>query len=228
MDERPTLTFMLCGLCDRDATLFRSFVRLVDHRTRHRWEWRQSSADLVVMHDGLREVPSHRLTLRVGRQPQDGRHASDHLGLPLRADALEDCLNALGMRALAMRQTVHGSAPAATPATPSVPDPAQVPDMLVQLLRWPPQQLLTGAHHIRLATLMTGHPTTLRVLCQRSNLAPEVCAAFLNRLDAAGLLRWTATASHAGSLQRHAAPPQPGVLERIRRRLAQLTRAPSA
>jgi hypothetical protein len=68
MDERPSLTFTLRGLNDRDAKLFRSFVRLVDHRTQHHWEWKESSADLVVLHEGLREQPSSRVTLRVGRQ----------------------------------------------------------------------------------------------------------------------------------------------------------------
>ena len=94
-------------------------------------------------------------------------------------------------------------------------------DMLVQLLRWPPQRLLTSAHHMRLATLMTGRPTTLQALCRRSGLAPEICAAFLNRLDAIGLLRWTAAAPRSS-----AAPgPAQGILDRIRQRLAQLTRA---
>src|SRR5256885_1424662 len=105
MDERPALTFPLRGLDDRDARLFRSFARLVDHRTQHRWEWTESSADLVVLHDGVHEPPSSRVTLRVGRQPQSTRPTGDYLSLPLRADAVEDCLNAMGLRALAVRQT---------------------------------------------------------------------------------------------------------------------------
>lgn len=215
MNERPALTFTLRGLNDRDAKLFRSFVRLVDHRTQHHWEWKESSADLMVLHEGVREQPSSRLTLRVGRQPQSARTAGAYLSLPLRADAMEDCLNALGVRALAARKA--SPAQRMTPA----PHPAAATEMTVQLLRWPPQQLLTGAHHIRLATLMTGQPTTLQALCRRSGLAPEICAAFLNRLDAAGLLHWTAAAP------RKAAAPAPvqGMLDRIRQRLAQLTRA---
>ncbi len=215
MDERPALTFPLRGLDDRDARLFRSFVRLVDHRTQHRWEWTESSADLVVLHDGVHEPPSSRVTLRVGRQPQSTRPTGDYLGLPLRADAVEDCLNAMGLRALVVRQTASGQRMVAAP------HPAAATDMLVQLLRWPPQRLLTSAHHMRLATLMTGRPTTLQALCRRSGLAPEICAAFLNRLDAIGLLRWTATAPRSS-----AAPgPAQGILGRIRQRLAQLTRA---
>ena len=215
MDERTSLTFTLRGLDERDTKLFRSFVRLVDHRTQHRWEWTEFSADLVILHESIHEQPSSGVTLRVGRQPQSTRPTGNYLGLPLRADAMEVCLNAMGMRALAARQTASGQRLVAAP------HPAAAADMLVLLLRWPPQRLLTSAHHMRLATLLTGQPTTLQALCRRSGLAPEICAAFLNRLDAIGLLRWTATAPRSS-----AAPgPARGILDRIRQRLAQLTRA---
>ncbi|XJC75136.1 hypothetical protein ACHFCA_33550 [Delftia tsuruhatensis] len=135
------LTFTLRGLDDRDARLFRSFVRLVDHRTQHRWEWTESSADLVVLHEGVHEPPSSRVTLRVGRQPQSTRPTGDYLGLPLRADAVEDCLNAMGLRALVVRQTASGQRMVAAP------HPAAATDMLVQLLRRPPAAADKRAPH---------------------------------------------------------------------------------
>ncbi|WP_289241516.1 hypothetical protein [Delftia sp.] len=72
MDERTELTFMLHGLPDRDAKLFRSYVLMVNHRTRHRWTWRESQADMTVVHGELAQAPAAppALTLRVGGPPQ--------------------------------------------------------------------------------------------------------------------------------------------------------------
>ena len=72
MDERTELTFMLHGLPDRDAKLFRSYVLMVNHRTRHRWTWRESQADMTVVHGELAQAPAAppALTLRVGGPPR--------------------------------------------------------------------------------------------------------------------------------------------------------------
>ena len=96
--------------------------------------------------------------------------------------------------------------------------------MLLQLRRWPSPQLLTRSHHIRLATLLTGQPTTMQTLCQRSGLPPEICAGFLNELDAAGLLRWASARPPAAPHPGNPAPDR-GVLERIRLRLARFAGA---
>lgn len=222
MDERAELTFMLHGLSDRDAKLFRSYVQMVNHRTRHRWAWRESSADMTVVHGEVSEPPPAppALTLRVGAQPKGAFPAGGHLSLPLRAGTLEDCLNAMGARVLSLRGNQGGKARESDLHM-------QHQLMLLQLLRWPPPQLLTKPQHIRLATLLTGQPTTLQTLCQRSGLPPETCATFLNQLDAAGLLRWaSARTQHAiRAPEPLQSAPAAGVLARIRLRLARFAGA---
>lgn len=219
MDERAELTFMLRGLSERDAKLFRSFVLVVNHRTLHHWSWRESSADMTVVHGGLSEAPPAppALTLRVGAQPHGAFPAGGHLSLPLRADTLEDCLNAMGARVLSL----HGNRPGKERAGNLH---MQHQMMQLQLLRWPPPKLLTMPQHIRLATLLTGQPTTLQTLCQRSGLSPEICATFLNQLDAAGLLRWASAHRPLAPRSGQAAPAR-GVLERIRLRLSRFSGA---
>ena len=220
MDERTELTFMLHGLSERDAKLFRSYVLMVNHRTRHRWTWRESQADMTVAHGELAEAPAAppALTLRVGGQPKGAFPAGGHLSMPLRADALEECLNTMGARIL----SVHGKPASAKAHASGLHTQHQL--MLLQLRRWPSPQLLTRSHHIRLATLLTGQPTTMQTLCQRSGLSPEICAGFLNELDAAGLLRWASARPPAAPYPGNPAPDR-GVLERIRLRLARFAGA---
>jgi hypothetical protein len=89
---------------------------------------------------------------------------------------------------------------------------------------------------IRLATLMTGRPTTLALLQQRSGLAQQDCLDFLVDLRRAELLESTrpaeapaapAPAPEAAPVESRPAtlardPVQPGLLARIRNRLGLL------
>ncbi|MFS2055626.1 hypothetical protein ACEN8K_43375, partial [Variovorax sp. CT11-76] len=50
-DRRPLLSFSIEGLPARDELLFKSLVRLLDHRTHQHWAWQVEGADLRVVGD---------------------------------------------------------------------------------------------------------------------------------------------------------------------------------
>lgn len=213
MNSRHTLYFTLRGLSEREATLFKSFVRVIGHRTCHHWIWRDASADLLVLHDELHQAPADppMVTLHVGQQPRLPGLGCSHLTLPFRAEELEDCLNLLGNLLVQRKDRSAAGGSLAITAAP----------WLIQLRRWPPQQLLGGPQQVRLATLITGRPMTFASLCQHSGLARETCASFVRRLSEAGLLH----PPQAMPPEAPQAMPEPGVLARIRSRLAALVGA---
>jgi hypothetical protein len=248
--QRALLSFSVEGLPPREELLFKSLVRLLDHRTHQHWAWRAGPADLRVVGEKLPPVGDAPAVpvLAVGQtDPQRGGH---FLALPLHADALEQTLNRLG----AMVVHARGLGLAAAEA-----DLAE--DDEFRLLRWPPAALLEAPHRIRLATLMTGRPTSLGVLRQRSGLGVQECLDFIADLRRSGLLesaQETAQAAQAAQAVRAAQdtqaaaatansaffdsvapdsrpalpyPPvrdavQPGLLARIRSRLSLLTTGP--
>ncbi|MFM9926602.1 hypothetical protein VLK31_26700 [Variovorax sp. H27-G14] len=245
--QRALLSFSVEGLPPREELLFKSLVRLLDHRTHQHWAWKTDRADLRVVgqevpstHDGPTQ-PQHQPqpqpvpVLAVGQA--DAQRGGHFLALPLHAEELEQTLNRLG----AMVVHARGLGLAATEAT-------LADDEQFRLLRWPPAALLEAPHRIRLATLMTGRPTSLGVLRQRSGLAPQDCLDFIADLRRSGLLESVreaalaaqaalaapnAPAPSAGGSQPDstatATPPapthhpvQPGLLARIRSRLGLL------
>ncbi|MGJ7611909.1 MULTISPECIES: hypothetical protein [unclassified Variovorax] len=225
--QRALLSFSVEGLPPREELLFKSLVRLLDHRTHQHWAWRVDQADLrVVGQDAhtdpdapLRAVP----VLAVGQA--DAPRSGHFLALPLHAEELEKTLNRLG----AMVVHARGLGLAAAEAEPADDDE-------FRLLRWPPAALLETPHRVRLATLMTGRPTSLGVLRQRSGLAAQDCLAFIADLRRSGLLENVREAARAvqhaadgpqPEATAPAAPPvrdpvQPGLLARIRSRLGLL------
>lgn len=242
--QRSLLSFSVEGLPPREELLFKSLVRLLDHRTHQHWDWKAGEADLRVVGEQLHaaaDAPSVPV-LAVGQvDPQRGGH---FLALPLHADALEQTLNRLG----AMVVHARGLGLVAAEAGPGEDD-------AFRLLRWPPAALLEAPHRIRLATLMTGRPTSLGVLRQRSGLATQDCLDFIADLRRSGLLENVPAAAPSGSFANSifpsslfpdsllpgSTPPdsrpaasrpalretvQPGLLARIRNRLGLL--APGA
>ena len=235
--QRALLSFSVEGLPPREELLLKSLVRLLDHRTHQHWAWKAGQADLRVVggqasaeaDDPAPAVP----VLAIGQpDPQRGGH---FLALPLHADELENTLNRLG----AMVVHARGLGIAA-------PDTHIADDEEFRLLRWPPAALLETPARVRLATLMTGRPTSLLLLRQRSGLAPQDCLDFLADLRRAELLesaRQPAPAAVAvppvalsTSSAPDSVPPldsrpqalardpvQPGLLARIRSRLGLLT-----
>ncbi len=234
--QRALLSFSVEGLPPREELLLKSLVRLLDHRTHQHWAWKAGQADLRVVggqasaeaDDPAPAVP----VLAIGQpDPQRGGH---FLALPLHADELENTLNRLG----AMVVHARGLGIAA-------PDSLIADDEEFRLLRWPPAALLETPARVRLATLMTGRPTSLLLLRQRSGLAPQDCLDFLADLRRSELLEGArqpapAAARPPDALSTPSAPDsvlpldsrpqalardpvQPGLLARIRSRLGLLT-----
>lgn len=234
--QRALLSFSVEGLPPREELLLKSLVRLLDHRTHQHWAWKAGQADLRVVGgqasvetgDSATAVP----VLAIG-QP-DAQRGGHFLPLPLHADELEHTLNRLG----AMVVHARGLGLAA-------PDGHIAEDEEFRLLRWPPAALLETPARVRLATLMTGRPTSLQLLRQRSGFAPQDCLDFLADLRRADLLE---SARQPASIAVGAAPimlsapsapdsvlpadsrpqalardtVQPGLLARIRNRLGLL------
>lgn len=219
---RPTLGFALAGLSGREETLFKAFVRLLDHRTLQHWVHQPDRPDLCIVAenaalpeslaafvvDTARAVAPMRLTLCSTPSAN-----VDCIGLPLRVDALEAALNRLGLARLRDCSARL----------------AAEPDLSVQLLRWPPAEFLGTSQRVRLATLMLGKPVTASWLQQRAGVSQMDCATFLSELRGAGVLTNSRASNpvHADaalSVQRSgpapvAALPTLGLLARIRLRL---------
>lgn len=236
--QRALLSFSVEGLPPREELLFKSLVRLLDHRTHQHWAWKIDRADLRVVGEALSpgsENPAPPVpVLAVGQvDPQRGGH---FLTLPLHADALEQTLNRLGA------MVVHARGLGLAAAEAVLADDAEF-----RLLRWPPAALLEAPHRIRLATLMTGRPTSLGVLRQRSGMGAQECLDFIADLRRSGLIENVADAAQAAPHTAAAAsasaqspdgsqpepapsalardPVQPGLLARIRSRLGLLATA---
>ncbi|MES2512309.1 MAG: hypothetical protein V4625_20465 [Pseudomonadota bacterium] len=213
--NRHALTFSLHGLSAHDETLFKSFVRLLAHRTLQQWTFTPAaaSADVHVTSQATaHEIAQGHKALVVGPT----HHGEPYfVSIPFHADALEQTLNNLGTVVEADRQVRI-----------SVPRPTNSATQF-RLLRWPTSNLLTSTAHMRLATMMTGKWTTLASLQERSGVPVQVCTQFIADLQHAGLLADAATAAPAT-----AAPVAPegaragsprhveaGLISRIRSRL---------
>lgn len=178
--HRPLLSFSVEGLPARDELLFKSLVRLLDHRTHQHWAWQVEDADLLVVgerppiapHDAAdRTVP--RLTLGETPPPQ-----GLFLRLPLHADALEGMLNRLGAMVIHAREL----------GLPEARDRNERSGRgeEYRLLRWPSVALLDTPVRMRLAAVLASRPASLQVLQQRSNASAHECADFIAALERAG------------------------------------------
>lgn len=216
MSSRPILYFALRGLSEREATLFKSLLRLVHHRTRHLWIWRDACADLLVLHEELRNTAAQAspVVLHIGHQLRHADPGCGYLAIPFRAAALQECLDMLG--GLIEQRGPRDSDSDRITAAP----------WIIQLRRWPPQRLLAGPQQVRLAALIAGRPMSFASLCQHSELARETCSDFVRRLSEAGLLHPPQSAASAAQQQAaHPSAPDAGVLARMRGRLRQLAGA---
>jgi hypothetical protein len=229
--EREVLSFSVEGLSVREELLLKSFVRLLSHRTRHIWLYRAQptdiqtdfKVDLRVVPDGIDalSIPpaQHVLTLGTLHRQRDA-----YVCLPLHADELEAALNRQGKLIVSLRAAFKPS----PPPDPMVAHPRFSTNVLspsheaVRLVRWPPASLLGSAARMRLTTLMTGPPLTLAMLQQRSGLAAQVCAEFVDELRRAGYIHSPpATLPTARAPEKAGIAPkvQSGLLARIRSRL---------
>lgn len=215
-DRFSSVTFSLNGLSAHDEILFKSFVRLLAHRTLQQWTFTPQGADVhVVTQDSLKNLSSGQKALVVGHD----HHGETHfVSMPFHADALEQVLNDLG-KSVASEKGPGAGAPA-----------VDMPRAHFRLLRWPTAGLLTSTDRMRLATMMTGKWTSLAALQERSGVSAAVCSQFLADLQQAGLLVDFTQAHHADAgaprNERGAAETmapsrnvEPGLISRIRSRL---------
>jgi len=215
---KPLFTYSLHQLPRREAALFDSFVRIINTRTLHHWQLLSDAAagpaDLPVYYDsedGRHLLDASRLHLVVGRQPRKIVSGNGlYLAVPLRSDRLEKCLDHLGLR-------LQGQASTA----PGLDSQFPMTGRMLQLRRWPPHELLASNAQLRLATILTGAPTTLETLSSLSGLSWQECSAFIDLLERHGLLGDSAPPPSPTTR-----PPPPktawktnGLLIRIRRSL---------
>ncbi len=205
--NRDQLTFSLEGVAEREQTLFKSFVRLLDHRTHQRWAWCAQGADLRVVGAAamVSQHPGSAAVLILGAgTPADGHR----LSLPIHADALERELNLIGAL-IAVRPAAQGQH-----------DAGVLLEDRVHLARWPTPELLTSRDRIRLATLMTGRPISLQQVENLSGVDHAACLAFVKALADAGILEHEpASESRPAPLVATPVAVQSGLLSRIRSRL---------
>ncbi len=244
--RRPLLSFSVEGLPARDELLFKSLVRLLDHRTHQHWAWQVEDADLRVVGDRLPAPPAEASDrpvplLTIGdTSPSRG----PFLRLPLHADALEAMLNRLGAMVIHAREL--GLAASRERAGRGEE---------YRLLRWPSVALLDTTMRMKLATLLASRPASLQALQQRSNASAQECADFIVALERAGFVAsispggagagtgfaasrvpesiWPDSQGPSGGEAPDAPATtrqgvQPGLLARIRSRLGLLSSGPRA
>jgi len=192
--RRPLLSYSVDGLPARDELLFKSLVRLLDHRTHQQWTWQVEDADLRVVGDRVpatalddaADRPVPRLTLGETPPPH-----GPFLRLPLHADALEVMLNRLGAMVVHARELgLPGSA--LSPASRDHSERGRgAHGEEYRLLRWPAAALLHTPMRMKLAALLASRPASLHALQQRSNAGAQECADFIAALEHAGFVART-------------------------------------
>ena len=214
-DERFTYTTR--GLASRDELLLKSVIRLLDHKTRHRWTYTDDAADLVVLgadvvtDDTGRQAGSGAYHLRLGYMH---KQEANFLQLPLRPQELEHMLNMVGDR---IAQSRRVPAPAAADS--------MNPHAQFRLLKWPSVDLLGTPERVKLTTMLARRPQSLAGLMQHTGCSQQLCAAFCDELRACGLLQISggdtdaAPAPHSQQAGREASASRLDILSRIRLRL---------
>ena len=185
--HRSPRKFSVSGLNSREELVLKSFIRLLDHRTQHAWQYAPLTAELCFVAEGAKQsqLPTQQvqqiqqiLMLGISSSNRPG-----YLQMPLRAHELEAELNRLGALIVPVSQAVQASLDA----------PSTAPDKSLELqpmrmLRWPPSAVLKAPGRLRLATLMTGQQMTVYSLQQSSGESLAECRAFFGDLRAANLL----------------------------------------
>ena len=199
--HRSARKFSVSGLNSREELILKSFIRLLDHRTFHAWQYAPMTAELCFVAEGAKQslLPTQQQQ-QIQQILMLGINSSNRLGylqMPLRAHELEAELNRLGALIVPVNQAVQPSLDA-----PSTAADKSLEIQPMRMLRWPPSALLKAPGRMRLATLMTGQQMTVYSLQQRSGESLAECRAFFGELRAANLL----AAAPGAQL-----PPQAGV-----------------
>ncbi len=242
MDESgASLSFCFVGLPAREQLVFKSLMRLLATRLRNEWVYLPQAQLLVIGDLPLSQediltcgAPSALAKLHVGTNLPDG---AQNLCLPIKANILEERINALGKKILAAR--VNNSLAVAAhaefePRLHRTIMPADAPfataaldtSQSFKLKRWPPSKLLNLQGRIRMATVLLRRVVSLQELSKYANQEEHVCKGFLAELWAADLLSAQTTkpptADAIAVPQVLATPlstPKTSLLSRIRLRL---------
>ena len=242
----PRFFYSAHALSPRDALVFRTVLRLLKTKLKHRWEYSEVACDLLVAGDNpLAASTSLELyqslagiTVLVGVTP---RGRENYLCLPILPADVQSMLDALGDKLRAMSRensaapVLHFNAAVTARVAPdSAPSDLSHLGLVGQrfkLKRWPPQQTLGTPSRLKMATAILAVPISLDALAQRSGSKPSECLVFLSDIQKAGLLvmskddsssKPSLSAQTAQLPVKSAAPAQPvkaGLLSRIRSRL---------
>ena len=199
----------LRGIPLAEAALIRTIVRLSSSLS-PAWEVIDDGDCHLLIHDGpAAPAVAGRRSIALaarGAAPQAGT-----LQRPIRAEELVEFLNREGAQL--------APTPPVQPAPPAAPAAGRgaVVEAAARLKQWPSWQVLKGRPHaLQLATHLSRAPYSAGRLALASQAPLAQCLAFMQELDALGLLVWQAEQSAPPVA---AAAPRRGLLHSIRRRL---------
>lgn len=190
VNENKNKVFHFCifGLSARNEILLQSMVRLLHGVTRHEWRHAADARDLLIAGFGDPKLPSTKddllmyapADMRARLWVGDGRGGDLFgVGLPLEFKQLGAALDQVGTWLLA--------APSSLSAEVSRP-PADQPDALLQLLRWPPSGMLSSPERTKAAAILLRTAVELSDLARRSGMEPAECRRFVANLPH---VKWT-------------------------------------
>lgn len=190
------------GLPERDALVLKSVVNLLAGKTQDRW---------MAVVDG----PVDLIIVRLDDEPPEAPEAPVlRLTLPIRAEDLWGQLDRVSAQLEMERDTFRPSKPESRRAGKGRAGGGR----RLQLMRWPPDELLkSDLRYLRLATMLGARPFTVEELARRSSLPLAACHAFAAVLHANGIAQWLIDPDHPDDASPDSA--HAGLLGRIRSRL---------
>lgn len=176
MSVKKVFNFRLIGVIPRDAALFASYVRVLDFRLEHKWQYQDSDAHLIIYGSPSTQIQSveiqdefvHALCFSASETGEN------FLRLPLNSAEIEAALNRIG-NLINLRQDQQNTS-------------AINPEQSYRLKRWPPAGLLNTSDRIRFATLLTKRVLSVSKLHTHTGLALEKCRLFVEELLSNDLL----------------------------------------
>lgn len=184
------LTYTIRELPMRDELVLKSIIRILHGQTRHDWQFTPSpDADLLILGNEAPQAAGtvaasshHGLTvLRVGARAA----AREDLHLPLRVGDVLVELNRIGDFLSTERDLRNESLQGA---------PAGREAVEFALLRWPDWSFLKqDPLFLRVATVLSTHPSTNHDLAAKAGVPLAVCEQFVNQLVSQGLINMKRT-----------------------------------
>lgn len=199
--ERAPVQYHLRDIEGRDATLFKSFLRLLDHRLHEHWV------------EAVDRLHAQVLVVAGGLTSNDRQFEGPIIAVkfPIHANELERQLHsAATVLAASGRAAAHA-------AHAGEPHPL---DMQVRIRSWPGPEILTQTWRVRLATMMTGKAWRAGDLARTASVPVEQVLSFFDELRRADLvLESSFQPLAAGHVAQTAPAPGGGLLGMIRKRL---------